>query len=100
MESLLTTATANIAYENALRNMKTLQDHVIGLFRYHTSDEWEPVIAYKERMVTTVRINSLLGVSKSISPEVMGDLKLFPGNKTMTQMLGDVNEWSKFYNSL
>jgi len=99
--SNLTQYTANIAVTNIKRSLKTLQDHVIGFFRHRNSDDWLPVIEYKDRYVRMLNITKTYGTVDNSVHETSGELKLFPEGKTMDELLTkDYQAWKEYFNSL
>ena len=88
--------------QQAQRELNTLKNDVIGLFKMRNSNVFELVINCQEtnQTIDVIRITQFGVIQKEFNlPTHFGRLHLFPNNKNMNQMLDNPFDWNDFISS-
>ena len=88
--------------QQAQRELNTLKNDVIGLFKMRNSNVFELVINCQEtnQTIDVIRITQFGVIQKEHNlPTHFGRLHLFPNNKNMNQMLDNPFEFNAFIKS-
>jgi len=86
----------------AQNELNTLKNGVIGLFKSRNSNVFELVVNHQEtnQTIDVIRVTQFAVIQLEFNlPIHYGNLKLFPDNKSMNDMLDNPFEWDAFIKS-
>lgn len=88
--------------ENARQELNAIKNDVIGLFKMKKSNVFELVVNHQQtnQTIDVIRVTQFAVIQLEFNlPIHYGQLKLFPDNKSMNDMLSTPFEWNDFIES-